>query len=194
MNISNQIALSISQSSEKSVSKTSGKNKWELTDSLKEKITELAKKDAENNVYMGTKFMNLRKAEVSKVAPDRMALMAMFNQSAGTENLDVMKKVAEADRKWLCMLFGIPYEVEYQGEGTGSALHIYNEMGEEVLTYTQGVGWHEKETNAETQVHSALKWAYYEAYQNARKELQTDISSEMTDNDYSVRSYFDMRA
>ena len=26
--------------------------------------------------------------------------------------------------------------------------------GEEVLTYTQGVGWHEKETKAETDVHS----------------------------------------
>ena len=46
------------------------KNKWKLTDSLKEKIVDLAKKDAQDNVYMGNAFMNLRKAEVSKVAPD----------------------------------------------------------------------------------------------------------------------------
>ena len=59
-----------------------------------------------------------------------------------------MKEIQEADKRWLCILFGIPYEAEYQGEGTGSALHIYNEGGEEVLTYTQGVGWHEEETKA----------------------------------------------
>ena len=29
------------------------KNKWKLTDSLKEKIVELAQKDAQDNVYMG---------------------------------------------------------------------------------------------------------------------------------------------
>ena len=75
---------------------------------------------------------------------------------------------------------GIPYEAEYQGEGTGSALHIYNEEGEEVLTYTQGVGWHEKETKAETGVHSALKLAYYEAYHDARKALNTGTNVEIT--------------
>ena len=41
------------------------------TCSWKEKIVDLAKKDAQDNVYMGNAFMNLRKAEVSKVAPDR---------------------------------------------------------------------------------------------------------------------------
>ena len=57
----------------KKVSKSSEKNKWKLTDSLKEKIVELAKKDAQDNVYMGNAFMNLRKMEVSKVAPNRAA-------------------------------------------------------------------------------------------------------------------------
>ena len=47
--------------SDKKVSKSSEKNKWKLTDSLKEKIVELAKKDAQDNVYMGNAFMNLRK-------------------------------------------------------------------------------------------------------------------------------------
>ena len=37
----------------KNVSKSSEKNKWKLTDSLKEKIVELAQKDAQDNVYMG---------------------------------------------------------------------------------------------------------------------------------------------
>lgn len=42
----------------KNVSKSSKKNKWKLTDSLKEKIVDLAKKDAQDNVYMGNAFMN----------------------------------------------------------------------------------------------------------------------------------------
>lgn len=68
MNISNAInTVSVSGSSSSSAKKTPEKNKWQLTDSLKEKIVELAKKDAKNNIYMGNEFMNLRKAEVCEV-------------------------------------------------------------------------------------------------------------------------------
>ena len=45
MNISNAInTVSVSGSSISSAKKTSEKNKWKLTDSLKEKIVELARK------------------------------------------------------------------------------------------------------------------------------------------------------
>ena len=43
-----------------------------------------------------------------------------------------------------------------------------------VLTYTGGVGWQEKETKAESQVHSALKMTYYEAFSEARKALNSE--------------------
>ena len=153
MNISNAInTVSVSGSSISSAKKTSEKNKWKLTDSLKEKIVELAKKDAKNNIYMGNEFMNLRKAEVAKVAPNRAALIGKFNQSMSSGNMGDMKEIQEADKRWLCILFVIPYEAEFQGEGTGSAAHVYNECGEEVLTYTEGVGWQEKETKAESQL------------------------------------------
>lgn len=76
MDILNTInTVKVSGSSGSSVKKISEKSKWQLTDSLKEKIVELAKKDAKNNVYMGNEFMNLRKAEVAKVAPNRAALI-----------------------------------------------------------------------------------------------------------------------
>ena len=195
MNISNAInTVSVSGSSSSSAKKTSEKNKWKLTDSLKEKIVELAKKDAKNNIYMGNEFMNLRKAEVAKVVPNRAALIGKFNQSMSSGNMGDMKEIQEADKRWLCILFGIPYEVEYQGKGTGSALHIYNEGGEEVLTYTQGVGWHEKETKAETDVHSTLKSVYYEAYHDARKALNTGTNVEITNENIVVQSNFDMKA
>ena len=174
--------------------KTSSKKDWKLSDSLQEKITEYAREDAAQNVYMGNKFLALRKSEVAKVAPNRAALIGKFNQSMNSGNMGDMKKIQEADKRWLCILFGIPYEAEYQGEGTGSALHIYNEEGEEVLTYTQGVGWHEKETKAETGVHSALKLAYYEAYHDARKALNTGTNVEITNGNVVVQSNFDMKA
>ena len=128
--------------------KASSKKDWKLFDSLQEKITEYAREDAAQNVYMGNKFLALRKSEVAKVAPNRAALIGKFNQSMSSGNMGDMKEIQEADKRWLCILFGIPYEAEYQGEGTGSARHIFNEEGEEVLTYTQGVGWHEEETKA----------------------------------------------
>ena len=194
MDISNTIStVKVSGSSSISVKKASEKNKWQLTDSLKEKIVELAKKDAKNNIYMGNEFMNLRKAE-AKVAPNRAALIGKFNQLMSSGNMGDMKEIQEADKRWLCILFGIPYEAEYQGEGTGSAIHIYNEGGEEVLTYTQGVGWHEKETKAETSVHSALKSAYYEAYHDARKALNNGTNVEITNENVVVQSNFDMKA
>lgn len=42
---------------------------------------------------------------------------------------------------------------------SGGGVHVYDENGDEILTYTAGVGWHEKESKAETEVHGALKAA-----------------------------------
>ena len=64
------IAKSHQMNSQKTA-KPSSKKEWKLSDSLREKITEYAKEDAAQNVYMGNKFLALRKSEVAKVAPDR---------------------------------------------------------------------------------------------------------------------------
>ena len=71
MNISNAInTVSVSGSSSSSAKKTSEKNKWKLTDSLKEKIVELAKKDAKNNIYMGYDRLGTgRRLEPAAVPP-----------------------------------------------------------------------------------------------------------------------------
>ena len=143
--------------SDKKVSKSSEKNKWKLTDSLKEKIVELAKKDAQDNVYMGNAFMNLRKMEVSKVAPNRAALIGKFNQSMNSGNMSAMKEVEKADKKWLCILFGIPYE-------------------------------------AESQVHSALKSTYYEAFCDARKALNSEQRTGGMNENIMSQGNFDMKA
>ena len=163
--------------------KKSSKEEWKLSDSLREKITEYAKEDAAQNVYMGNKFLALRKSEVAKVAPDRAALMGKLNQ-----NMADMEKIREADERWLRLLFGEPYEAKFQSEGSGSAVHVYDGNGDEILTYTAGVGWHEKESKAETQVHGALKDAYYDAYHAARQEVNSGIAG------MEVQGGFDARA
>ena len=103
-----------------------GKASFKLSDSLWEKITGYAREDAVQGVYMGNKFLALRKSEVAKVAPDRAALMGKND----------MKEIREADERWLRILFGEPYEAKFQSGG----VHVYDGNGDEVLTYTAGVG------------------------------------------------------
>lgn len=171
--------------------KTSSRKGWKLSDSLKETIIEYAKEDAAQNVYMGNRFLSLRKSEVAKVAPDRAALIGKMNQAMASDNVDNMKKIKEADEKWLCILFGIPYKAKFQSDGRGSAVHVYDRSGDEVLTYTDGVGWHEKESKAESEVHGALKAVYYDAYHTARQQMKSAAAEGI---EYSeVRSGFDVK-
>ena len=176
------IAKSHQTDSQKS-GKASSKKDWKLSDSLREKITEYAREDAAQNIYMGNKFLALRKSEVAKVAPNRSALMGELNQEMAD-----MKEIREADERWLRLLFGEPYEAKFQSEGTGSAVHVYDGNGDEILTYTAGVGWHEKESKAETEVHGALKAAYYDAFRAARQEINSSVVG------MEVQGGFDARA
>ena len=143
--------------------KASSQKEWKLSDSLWEQIAEYASEGVVQNAYMEDQFLALRKSEVAKVTPDRAALMGKVNQK-----MTDMKEIREADERWLRFLFGEPYEAKFLSEGTGSAVHVYDGNGDEILTYTTGVGWHEKESKVETQVHGALKAAYYDAYHAAR--------------------------
>ena len=80
--------------------KASSKKEWKLSDSLREQIAGYAREDAEQGVYMGNKFLALRKSEVAKVAPDRAALMGKVSQEMAD-----MKTIREADKRWLCFLY-----------------------------------------------------------------------------------------
>ncbi len=135
------------------------------------------------NAYMEDQFLSLRKSEVAKVTPDRAALMGKVNQK-----MTDMKEIREADERWLRFLFGEPYEAKFLSEGTGSAVHVYDGNGDEILTYTTGVSWHEKESKAETQVHGALKAAYYDAYHAARQEINAGVAGMETQGSFDARA------
>ena len=66
----------IAKSHHAGIPKASSKKEWKLSDSLRERIAEYAGKDAAQNVYMGNKFLALRKGEVAKVAPDRAGILS----------------------------------------------------------------------------------------------------------------------
>lgn len=58
------------------IPKASSGKEWKLSDSLREQIAGYAREDAAQGVYMGNKFLALRKSEVAKVAPDRAGIPA----------------------------------------------------------------------------------------------------------------------
>lgn len=196
MNVNKTVnGVNISYNAGNGTSKTAAKRKWELTDSLKEQIVQMAKEDAKNGVYMGKKFHNLRQNEVAKVAPNRAALIGKMTKAMNSGNMGDMERIREADRRWLCILFGEPYEAEFQSEGFGSAAHVYDENGDEILTYTGGVGWHEKPSKAETQVHQSLKFAYYDAYHAVRQNMKGMVSEPLDiEGEQVSQSCFDVKA
>ena len=149
--------------------KAGGQKEWTLSEPLEERIAALAREDAARGVYMGPKFLRLRKAEVETVAPDRAAL----ERAVDSENQKALREAREADERWLRLLSGERYRVRRQSRGAGSAIHVLDENGDEILTYTAGVGWQKKGSKAENRVHSALKMAYLDAYRAARKKLPT---------------------
>lgn len=147
--------------------KTGPRKEWELSGPLREEIAACAREDAARGVYMGPAFLRLRQAEVETVAPDRAAL----ERAIHIDNARAEKEAREADERWLRLLSGERYRVKRQSRGAGSAIHVLDESGDEIMTYTAGAGWQRKESKAENRVHSALKMAYLDAYRAARKEL-----------------------
>ena len=71
----------------------SSKKEWKLSDSLREQIAGYAREDAAQGVYMGNKFLALRKSEVAKVAPDRAALMGKVSQKMADRLGNLQRRV-----------------------------------------------------------------------------------------------------
>ena len=65
----------IAKSHQADIQKASSRKEWKLSDSLREQIAGYAREDAAQGIYMGNKFLALRKSEVAKVAPDRAGIL-----------------------------------------------------------------------------------------------------------------------
>lgn len=161
----------------------SSNQKWELKDSLKDKITQLAQEDAKDAVYMGKQFKALIKNEVAKVSPDRAAAMAKATSMMNSDdNIESYKEMCEADERLLCMMFGLPYKAQFETGVLGTGAHIFDENNDEIATFTPGVGWQTRSSKAEQTVYDSMKFAYYDAYHESRIELkagETSLTSQM---------------
>ena len=69
------------------------------------------------------------------------------------------------------MIFGRAYEISKDSD-MASCTHVYNEEGEELVTYTPGSGWtNGPTTKAENKVYQAMDSVYVETYNAERKRL-----------------------
>ena len=73
----------IAKSHQAGIPKASSRKEWKLSDSLREQIAGYAREDAAQGVYMGNKFLALRKSEVAKVAPDRAGIPGVSADKGG---------------------------------------------------------------------------------------------------------------
>ena len=73
----------IAKSHQTGIPKASSRKEWKLSDSLREQIAGYVREDAAQGVYMGDKFLALRKSEVAKVAPDRAGIPGVSADKGG---------------------------------------------------------------------------------------------------------------
>ncbi len=161
---------------------TATKKVQEASESLKETIVALAKEDAANAVYMGDQFRTLRMREVEKVAPNRAAAMAkataiMNSENNEENNAESLKKMEEADYKWIRMLLGLPYKAQFETGPLGTGAHVFDENGDEIATYTPQVGWQTRSSKTENTKSDELKFIYYDAYIEARQAMKNGVVS-----------------
>ena len=138
------------------------KNKWKMTDEIKNKIYDMAKKDYENHIYMGNNYQEFFLEEQKKVSPDREALMRSLPsiaQKCNGRDLGLLEIICGGKR----------FTAKGNGCGYGNSIHYYNDEGEEVLCYTGGSGFGIHPTKAEVEYGHAMTQMYKEAYTYAKK-------------------------
>ena len=156
----------------------SNKSKAEFADEIKE----LARRAAETTSKKELEYIHSQRARlcaeyISDVSPDRRALYRQAENSLKRQNGNP-KCHGSGELTLLDFLEAA------EGKTENLAEKKFALAGGGTLTYSAGVGWHEKESKAETQVHGALKAAYYDAYHAARQEI----------NGMEVQGGFDARA
>lgn len=133
------------------------KEKWKLSNSLKDKISQLAQEDAKDALYMGNKYKALLQNEVAKVAPNRASAMSKVTlMMHSNDYVQSSKGMREAGHRWICMLMGLPYKAQFEIGPLGAGAHIYDENGDEIATFTPGVGWQTRSSKKETEVYDTM--------------------------------------
>lgn len=165
-----------------------GQNTSSLPDKVFADIQEMAKKDAKKEDYMSKDSYQayLKKYKTQNhISPDRGQLMTMFNpmvqNTPGSPN---------GEPTFINKIPGFPsYTAKFTPNAfMGGKMSIYDESGNEILSYDPAVkgGWKEIPTQKETEFQKEADRVYKEAYEAARKELTDKKSVPMLDINLSV--------
>lgn len=168
-----------------------------MTDDFVEKLQELARKDAQNGVYMSKEAINLRHAQMGKyVSPDRSAPIAQMSQElkkAAQEHKEEQDPTLEFLDRMIAQLKGkgkpsrIVKSFSGLAGGCSGDLHstpenqvatVYSPDGEEIAQYnTSGGGWMNLTTKAENQFLGDSNTVYKQAWDAARAEMNAPKTS-----------------
>ena len=183
-----------------------------MTDDFVEKLQELARKDAQNGVYMSKEAINLRHAQMGKyVSPDRSAPIAQM-----TQELQKAEKAHKGEDPTLEFLDRMLAQLKGKGRperivksfsglsgGCSGDLHstpenqvatVYSPDGEMIAGYnTSSGGWMNLTTRAENQFLGDSNTVYKQAWDAARAEINAAAQQRPTTVGANG-SIFDVRA
>ena len=183
-----------------------------MTDDFVEKLQELARKDAQNGVYMSKEAINLRHAQMGKyVSPDRSAPIAQM-----TQELQKAEKAHKGEDPTLEFLDRMLAQLKGKGRperivksfsglsgGCSGDLHstpenqvatVYSPDGEQIAHYnTSNGGWMNLTTRAENQFLGDSNTVYKQAWDAARAEINAAAQQRHTTVGANG-SIFDVRA
>ena len=183
-----------------------------MTDDFVEKLQELARKDAQNGVYMSKEAINLRHAQMGKyVSPDRSAPIAQMTQELqkaekahkeGDPTLEFLDRMV-AQLKGKERPERIVKSFSGLAGGCSGDLHstpenqvatVYSPDGEMIAGYnTSSGGWMNLTTRAENQFLGDSNTVYKQAWDAARAEINAAAQQRPTTVGANG-STFDVRA
>lgn len=150
--------------------------KGALTDDVVERIKEHAKKDAQVNVYQQKDYIKLiNEYKQERVSPNRQeavsrATLAMNSAAKGKVGGDL-----------LSMLLG-EYSMKAWMGGLVTTAEVYAPNGEMISAFNSDGGWTEIPTETEYQFMHQADQIYYEAFKEARAEIESAAKSPVSES------------
>lgn len=141
------------------------KNTTSLSDSVVKKIQEMAQEGATKSVYMGNDYVSYINSYKKHVSPDRSKLISLMTPI-------LMKARYTNGLPYFFRITGLPFTGQMCVGTTGSSMFIYDQNGDEVLSYSPNTGWAEGHTKAEDQFYDETTAIYHEAYIAARADMK----------------------
>ncbi|API93114.1 MULTISPECIES: hypothetical protein [unclassified Virgibacillus] len=161
------------------------KNTSSLPDRVVNKIKEMAQDGAAKSVYMGKDYISfINSYKKQHVSPDRSKLIRLLTPTLLTAKYT-------NGLPFFFRLIGLPFTGKMCVGATGSSMFIYDENGDEVLSYSTESGWKEGQTRAEAQFYGETTAIYYKAYKAAREEMKANSTQNY---DMGASSTFNARA